>query len=141
MFLGAVMTLVSLALWLIFAPIQIEAHMIAMLMSCGFGGLFMYQALSIWTSVLSPRAIPLKVTFGHRLSHSVTVLMMGIFFNFFYLPMILDRVGTDVVLAHWWIAPIVLLVAVSFYTVTLRAGAAVFSRRREIMLSTIERGC
>jgi len=40
---------------------------------------------------------------------------MGIFLNFFYLPMILDRVGAKVVLAHWWIAPIVLLAAVSFY--------------------------
>lgn len=139
--LGASTVPLSLAIWFVFAPTRTEARMIAVLISSGFGGLFFYQALGLWTSLLSPRAIPFKSILGNKLSFPANALMWGSVVVCFGLPAILDRLGMKVVLEHWWTAPLILFMTIVLYVATLRAGAVVFSRRREIILSTIEKGC
>lgn len=139
--LGAALVPVALSIWILCAPVAIEPVMPVILGACGFGGLFLFQALGLWTSLLAPRAIPLKLMLGNKLSPAANVLMGLGMFVFFGLPLVLDRIGVPVILRYWWMAPLGLLAAAAFYFVTLRAGAGVFARRREIMLATIERGC
>jgi hypothetical protein len=138
--LGAATIPISLGLWLAIAPV-VHTRMIIMVVSSGFGGLFLFQGLGIWTSLLSPRAIPFKAVLGNKLSFSANALMMGSLILCFGLPTILDRMGNETILEYWWLAILILLATAIFYVVTLRAGAVIFSKRREIMLSTIERGC
>jgi hypothetical protein len=139
--LGAATIPVSLAIWLVFAPIHIEAQMVVMLVCCGFGGLFLFQALGIWTSLFSPCAMPFNTAFGNKLSLSAKAVLFLCIAVWFGLPMVLGRLGTQTVLDCWWVAPLVLTITAGFYFMTLRLGAVIFSRRREIMLSTIEKGC
>jgi hypothetical protein len=91
--------------------------------------------------LLSPRAIPFNSVLGNKLSFSANALMMGSLVICFGLPIIIDHIGTRAVLDHWWTAPLILLATIIFYVATLCAGAVVFSSRREIILSTIEKGC
>jgi hypothetical protein len=139
--LGGMIIPISIALWLFITPASIGGRMILMLFSCGLAGLFLVQALCIWISLLAPRAVPFKAGFGNRLSLAANVLMIGSILFFFFMPAALDFIGMQAVLDRWWVAPVLLSVTAAFYIGTLRTGSAVFSSRRERMLSTIERGC
>jgi hypothetical protein len=139
--IGAMLIPVSLLLWLFVTPTHIDARMAVMLISSGFSGMFLLQALGLWTSLLSPRAIELKFTFGNKQSFLANALMMGTLVVLFGSNLWLDHLGPKAVLDHWWVTPLILLATGCFYLLTLRAGATVFAGRRERMLFTIERGC
>ncbi|MEJ2110300.1 MAG: hypothetical protein P8Z37_10385 [Acidobacteriota bacterium] len=139
--LGIPVILVSIALWLAITPVEVNGRMLLWLVSCGFGGLLMFQSLGLWVSLVSPRAIPFKATFGNRLSLGANVLMILGIFIAIYPANVLVHLGMESFLEHWWIGPGILAAGVGFHIVTLSAGARYFSNRRERMLSTIERGC
>jgi len=111
-----------------------------MLLSSGFGGMFFYHALGLWTSLLALRAMEFKLRFGAKQPFAATSLMMGSMLVMFGLVGGLPALGSKVVLGHWWVAPLILFAACGFYLLTLSSGARVFGRRRERMLSMIERG-
>jgi len=116
--------------------------MIVMLVSCGFAGLFLFQAFGIWTSLLAPRAIEFKAILGNKLSIWANLLtIVCVLFGYLILPKVLENVGMEPLLEHWWVVPLILFATMIFYIATLFVGAVVFSSRREIILSTIERGC
>lgn len=139
--LGIAVVIVSIALWLIITPASFEGRMLLVLLSSGFAGLLLFQALGIWVSLFNPRAIPFKISFGTRLSAGANALMIAAIFLLFLLPSIPDTIGMQKVLALWWIALVLLLGTAAFYIATLHTGAIAFSNRRERMLATIERGC
>ncbi len=138
--LGIAIIPVSLAIWIAFAPIPIKAEMIVILISGGCGGLFLFQGLGIWTSLLSPRAIPFKATVGHRLPLAANLLMMSFIVVWMGIPFILEQLGTQTVLDRWWVAVLISAISLTFYVITVHVGAAVFVKRRETMLTAIERG-
>jgi hypothetical protein len=138
--LGAPLIPICLGLWLVFWRGHLDARMAVMLLSSGFGGMFLFQALGLWTSLLVPRAMEFKITFGSKQSPAVTALMIGSMIFAVGLVGLLHKVGPTAVLGHWWVAPLFLLASVGFYLLTLREGGRVFSARRERMFSMIERG-
>jgi hypothetical protein len=139
--LGGPLILICLGLWLAFWRGHLDARMVVMLLSSGFGGMFLFQALGLWTSLLAPRAMQFKATFGNKPPFAATWLMMGSMSATFVLLLGgLPALGSKVVLGHWCVAPLILLAAAGFYLLTLREGARVFRARRERMLSMIERG-
>jgi hypothetical protein len=138
--LAAPSILICIGLWLVFWPGHFDGRMAVMLLSTGFGGMFLFQGLGLWTSLLAPQAMEFKVRFGMKQPFASTALMMGVMVVMFGLVAGLPALGPKVVLGHWWVAPLILLAACGFYLLTLRAGAREFGRRRERMLSMIERG-
>jgi hypothetical protein len=140
MFLGAALVPFSLGLWLIFWRGHVDARMAVMLLLIGFGGVFLFQALALWASLLTPRALGFKEISTSRLSFAQNALITGGSGLPLGLMAGLPILGSRAVLACWWVAPLILLVAASFYLVTLHEGTRVFSARRERMLSMIERG-
>ncbi len=138
--LGAPLILVCMGLWLVIWPGHLDGRMAVMLLSSGFGGMFLFQALGLWTSLLAPQAMEFKVKFGAKQPLATTALMMSGMGVMFGLVAGLPALGSKVVLGHWWVAPLILLAALGFYLLTLRGGARVFGSRRERMLSMIERG-
>jgi hypothetical protein len=137
--LGGVLISVSIGIWLVFWRRPVDARMLIMLLSSGFGGMFLYQALGLWTSLLTPRTLELKLRFGNRLSLAQNVVVQSGVVVCIFLPLGFMWLGSRAVLAHWWVAPVFLLAAVGLFAYTLHEGARVFSARRERMLSTIER--
>ena len=77
MFVGGTLVAIALVLWLLFAPVPFDARMAPMLLATGVGGLCLFNGLSIWTSLLAPRATSFETTFGNQLSLSANVLLIG----------------------------------------------------------------
>jgi hypothetical protein len=137
---GALLLPVALVAWLVFAPIHTDGRMFVELVCAGFGGLLFLHALGLWTTLLSPRAIPFRVAFGNRLSFAANALMfvtMGILFG---LPWTLMTLGFETVVHAWWVAPLVLVGAAALYVATVKVGATVFASRREHIIALLEEG-
>ena len=135
---GALLVPIGLVAWCVLTPDPVTARMTIMLLCGGVGGLLVFQAGGLWTTLLAPRAIPFDMTFGNKLSPAANLLFVLVMVVFFGLPLALSAVGTDAVLRAWWVAPFFLGAAVMFYLKTLRAGARVLVNRRERMLAVIE---
>jgi hypothetical protein len=135
---GAILLPLGLALWLVFPGMPVDGRMIAMLVGAGVGGLLLFQAFGLWTTVLSPRAIPFGIAFGNKNSPAANLLMVVSWILLLGLPAGLRLFGMDTVLRFWWVAPVFLLGAAGWYLTTIRFGARVFIRRREWMMRALE---
>ena len=110
-----------------------------MLAGCGVGGLFLFNALAIWTSLLAPRPTNFETTFGNQLSLSANVLLIGGSLGCLFGVVALDRMaGPAAVLNYWWVTILAAALAMAFYFYSLRRGAAVFVSRRERLLNALE---
>jgi hypothetical protein len=136
---GAILIPIGLALYLIFPGTPVDGRMIAMLLAASFGGLLLFHALGLWTSVLSPRAIPFGIALGNKNSPAANLLMIASWILLLGLPAGLTLLDVDTVLGFWWMAPVFLLGGTAAYLATIRVGARVFVRRREEMIDLLER--
>lgn len=138
--LGAALIPVTVGLWLAIWRGHRDAIMVVMLFSSGFGGMFFFQALGLWTSLLTPRAMDFKIKLGNKMSFAQNAMMFAGIGFFLFLPMGLLQLGSGAVLLYWWLLPLMTMAAGCFYFWTLQAGARVFAERHERLLSVIERG-
>jgi len=136
---GGTLVAAALVLWVLFAPVPFDPRMAPMLLASGAGGLCLFNALSIWTSLLAPRATSFETTFGNQLSLSANVLLIGGVLLCVFGTMALDQaVGPAAVLSYWWVSIPAAALAIAFYLYSLRLGAAVFVSRRERLLNALE---
>ena len=135
---GVILLPVALALWLVFPGQPVDPRMIVMLVAAGFGGLLLFHALGLWTTLLSPRAIPFGIAFGNKNSPAANLLMIVSWILLLGLPTGLRLFDMDIVLRFWWVALVFLLGAAGSYLTTIRVGARVFVRRREWMIRCLE---
>lgn len=135
---GMVLMLLGILAWWALSPEPVTLPMAVMLGCAAFGGLFLFNALGLWTSIMAPRAIPFAMTFGNKLSPAANVVFVGAMVVFFGLPLALRGLGAGAVLGAWWIAPLFLAAATVFQLITVNVGARTFIARREQMLAAIE---
>jgi hypothetical protein len=139
LFVGGTLVAASLLLWLLFAPVPLDAHMAIMLAAAGVGGLCPFNALSIWTSLLAPRPTSFETTFGNQLSLAANVLLIGGLLGCFSGVVALDKIaGPAAVLRYWWAPVPAAALAIVFYFCSLRRGAEVFVSHRERLLNALE---
>jgi len=139
LFVGGTLVAAGLVLWMLFAPVPFDARMVPMLLASGIGGLCLFNALSIWTSLLAPRATNFETTFGNQLSLSANVLLIGGILVCVFGVIALDKaVGPATVLSYWWVSIPAAALAIAFYLYSLRLGAALFVSRRERLLNALE---
>lgn len=139
LFVGGSLVVVAELLWVFLAPVPFDARMAPMLLATGIAGLYFFNALSIWTSLLAPRATSFETTFGNQLSLGANILLIGGILGCVFGVIALDKaVSPATVLDHWWVAPLAAAVAITGYIYSLRLGAVVFVSRRERLLKAIE---
>ena len=139
LFVGGTLVAAALVLWLLFAPVPLDARMAPMLLATGVGGLCLFNALSIWTSLLAPRPTNFETTFGNQLSLSANVLLIGGLLVCIFGVMALDKTASPAaVLNYWWVPIPAAALAIVFYSYSLRRGAEVFVSRRERLLNALE---
>jgi hypothetical protein len=138
--LGAVLIPITMGLWSAVWRGHVDARMVVMLLSSGFAGTFLFQALGLWTSLLTPRAMDFKIKLGNKLSLAQNALMFAEILVFIWLPTGLLYLGSNTVLLYWWVLSLMMAAAACFYFWTLLAGARAFRTGRERVLSIIERG-
>lgn len=137
--LGAALVPVSLGVFLLFWHGYVDSRMVGLWLSLGLGGLLLFQGVGLWTSLFSPRARDFQIQFGKTQPLAQNVLMFAAMLTWPVLQFVFLKVGSGNVLAYWWVAPIMLIPAATFYLFTLHQGAHVFRRKREWMLSILER--
>jgi hypothetical protein len=139
MFVGGTLVAAALVLWVLFAPVPFDARIATMLLAAGAGGLCLFNGLSIWTSLLAPRATSFETTFGNQLSLGANVLLIGGLLACILGVMLLDNLaGPAAVLSYWWVSLPAAALAILFYSYSLRLGAATFVSRRERLLNALE---
>ncbi len=137
--LGSILVIVAWLLWIFVAPVPFDARIAPMLLGCGISGLFLFNGLAIWTSLLSPRRTDFESTFGNQLSLGANILLIGGIMVSIFGVITLDKaVAPEIVLSYWWAAFAGAAVAIVFYAYCLRRGAEIFVSRRESLLNTIE---
>jgi len=137
--LGGVLAALAMLLWLLFAPVPFDPRMELMLLAAAVGGLFLFNGLAIWTSLLAPRRTNFETTFGNQLSLGANVLLIGGILTAIFGAVVLDEtVGQQAILRGWWMAVAAAALSVVFYFYSLRRGAAAFVARRELLLNTLE---
>ena len=139
LFLGATLIPLGFIVWFSFAPLHTSPRMFSMMFANAFGGLLFFNSLANWTSLLAPRRTNFSSTFGNNLSPAANVLVVGGILGVLFLAIAIARSGhANDVLNYWWAPPLFLVISAIFYSVTLRAGSAMFVARRERLLAIIE---
>ncbi len=136
---GGTLLAAALLLWLVAAPVPLDGRLDLMLAASGVAGLFLFNALAMWTSLLAARATNFETTFGNQLSLSANVLLIGGVLCLVFGTIFLDKsVGPEKVLSYWWAAVPAAVAAVAFYIFSLQIGARVFVDRKERLLNALE---
>ena len=113
--------------------------MLIMLLSSAAGGLLLFNALALWTTLLAPRRCDFTTSFGNNLSVGGNLLVIGGVLCMTILPAILRITKKlNLLLTYWWVLPLFLVLAAIGYAVTLRLGGSVFLARRERLLAVME---
>ena len=137
--LGGTLLALATVLWLLFAPVPFNPRVVIMLFATGVCGLCLFNALSIWTSLLAPRPTSFETTFGNQLSLAANVLLIGGVLVCVFGVIALDKsVGPAVVLRFWWAPVPASALAIALYLYSLRLGATVFVARKERLLNALE---
>jgi hypothetical protein len=139
LFIGSLAIAPTLALWVLFSH-PVEARMVVMLLSSALAGLFFFNALSLWTTVLSPRGVDFRSILSNHLSIGGNAVVIGGLILIFALAFILRRYTMATVLAHWWVLPLLVVLCFSCYSISERAIGPVAGARRERLIETIASG-
>jgi hypothetical protein len=136
--IGTVYFVGVIALWAALTPIHVEPRMVLMLLTHGATGLFLFHAIAIWTTIITPTRANYFEKFRRQSSAGARVT--GFFMMFVLLASMLVRtfVMRGDVIDYWWLSCLVLAVSVGIFLVSLSLATPVFERRRERLLSVVE---
>jgi hypothetical protein len=137
--LRAITVFVAFGLWSIFyAGESLTGEMIVMISSMALASLFLFNALGIWTSVLSPRRLNFDAMWNSRLSFGANVVVIiGISLPLGGMVFFVDRIDHAVLTGYWWVSPLILIFCLSFYILSLVAMDGPVKSRRERLINLI----
>lgn len=139
LFVGGTLVAISFVAWVLLAPVPPDPRIAPMLLATGIGGLCLFHGLSIWTSLLAPRATSFETTFGNQLSLSANILLIGSVLGCLFGTVAVDKsIRQAPLLDYWWVSIPAAALAVAFYLYSLRVGAGLFVSRRERLLNALE---
>ncbi|MCL4852258.1 MAG: hypothetical protein KJZ78_12865 [Bryobacteraceae bacterium] len=117
-----------------------DTHMVTMLVASGIGGVFFFNAVGLWTSVLAPSRSDFRIPFFASdlswLANGAIIVCLAASLGGSFL--VGHLLGAETMLRYWWVSPVFVLLGVVFYASTLHFGAAVFLASRERMLAIFE---
>jgi hypothetical protein len=133
---------VAYALWLMFYVREFVTWQIAvMILSIALASLFLFNALGLFTSILSPKRGDFYAMWNNRLSFGANaVIIGGIFIPFWATMIIADRISQPLFLRFWWIPSLILVLCAGFYLFSLWAIDRPLSTLRENLIKLIAGG-
>jgi hypothetical protein len=130
--MGGMAVLPGLVLWASTAGANFEIRRTLMLLSSGCAGLFFFNALGIWTTVLEPRSLDFRSVVGNHLSTSGNAAVFGGMSLALGAAFILGSSGRcDTLLEHWWLLPLAAVLCSGMYVASLRLVKRCLMGRRE----------
>jgi len=136
--LSGLLILPAAILWTIFAPVRSNGQMLAMLVGCSVMSLFLFHGIALWTSILGARRGNYKQALGNDLSLAGNVVILGGTLGWLFVPQLAIRGDTAVLLAYWWVTPLLAAAAFIFYVVSLRLTTKLFRAHREELMALLE---
>ncbi|QQS45738.1 MAG: hypothetical protein IPM66_17645 [Acidobacteriota bacterium] len=130
---------VAFTLWLMFYNNQTLSWRMFVVIACvSLASLFLFNALGIWTSLLSPKNADFDAIWNNRLSFGGNVVVIGgILIPFWAMMAFMDRIGEDALLRFWWMPSIPLLLCLGFFGLTMIIIDAPLTGRREKLVNLI----
>lgn len=135
--LRAAATLAAVALWIIFAPKHFDVRTLLVILGIAGAGLFLFNALGLWTSVLSPKAADFNAMWNNRLSFGANVVVFcgGIAFG---IALILSgRLEAADPSRFWRPALTMTALSAAFYLFSMKMIEPVLNREREKLINLI----
>lgn len=137
--IGGVYSGVVVPAWMLISRMPIDGRLLLMLLAQSFTVLLLFQALAVWSSVLSPRRLTYGQRFRDEMSAGGYVALIGGCFVALILPVVLRGVVMPGPIVQYWWAPLAALpAAVAVWELTCRSAARAFARRRERVLAVVE---
>jgi hypothetical protein len=137
--LRGVVVLISLALWVLFYRDLISTwREVVMLVGTALAGLFLYNALGFWTSVLTPKAMDFDAMWNNRLSLGANVVLIGTMIMPFWGIMWLgNRADETMVMRYWWLPLLLLLICIGIYALSFQKVEKILNLRRERLINLL----
>ncbi len=130
---------VAFALWLMFYNNEtLSWRMFVMIISASLASLFLFNALGIWTSILSPKNADFDAIWNNRLSFGGNVVVIGgILIPFWAMMAVMNRVSEEALLRFWWTPSLLLLISMGFFGLTMKIIDTPLNARRESLINLI----
>ena len=137
--LGALALPIAFAVCVLLARVPVDARMATMLAASGVGGLFFFEALALWTTILAPSRTDGRIGFGNDYSLPANFLSTGGMLFALFGSMVFGALAGARVLRFWWLAPAFMVAAVIFYLVSLLSAPGILLSHREQIMAVVER--
>lgn len=136
--LRAVAMLAVFALWMVFAQDSIDGRMLLVIFGIAGAGLFLFNALGLWTSVLSPKVANFDSIWSNRLSFGANVVLFcGVFTPYMIAIVFSENLDPADLLRFWWAALALMALSVAFYLFSMKVIGQVLNWRREKLINLI----
>jgi len=136
--LRAVAMLAAVALWTILTSKQFDARMLLMIFGIAGAGLFLFNALGLWTSVLSPKAADFDAIWNNRLSLGANVAFLcGLLAPLLIARMFYEILGPSDLSRLWPVTTMMMALGVAFYLFSMKMIEPVLNWRREKLINLI----
>jgi hypothetical protein len=135
--LGGAVIPPAVAFWALITRVSVDWRMIVMLFGSSLAGLLLFNGLSMWTTVLSPRRIEFTSIMGNRLPLGGNLVLMGGFIVILGINFALLGVKLNTVLAHWWVPLAVAGAGLAVYIVSWWRIGPVAERQRARVIEKI----
>ncbi len=135
--LRMVVALAAVALWVVFAQKHFDARMLLMTLGIVLAGLFLFNALGLWTSVLSPKSANFDAIWNNRLSFGANVVLVCGFAPYLIVMTISRALDPAVLLRFWWAPLSLLILFAGFYLFSMKMIEPVLNWRREKLINLI----
>jgi hypothetical protein len=139
LFLGAAMIPLGLVAWLALAPGGADPRKLVMLAGSAVTGLFLFNGLSIWTTIYGPRKGNYASAMGNDSSLAGNLVIFSFMFGAILLPIVFRKWEPALVSpANWWLTIPTVAVTLTVYIVSLNLGGEMVHRRREALMAVVE---
>jgi len=136
--IGGLITLPALLLWALFFGPVYEARMWLMLLVSGIAGLFFFNSLGLWTTILAPRRIDFRSIMGNQLSIAGNLILIGGFALVLGTAFVLMKHSNLItVMGYWWVLLLLSAVCLGLYVMSLSLVANVSDAHRERIIKAI----
>lgn len=109
-----------------------------MILGIAGASLFLFNALGLWTSVLSPKAANFDSIWNNRLSFGANVaLFCGVFAPYMIAIVFSESLDPADLLRFWGLALALMALSVAFYLFSMKAVEPVLNWRREKLINLI----
>jgi hypothetical protein len=135
---GGALGLVAIAGVPLMAGFPADARAVVILGSSAAAGLFFFNALGLWTSVVSPRKSNFRGVVGNELSFGATLgIGLGIAIALATAFVVEKSVPCALLLASWWGFTVVPVVCASLYLISFRLVSRAMTARRDLLTGVV----